>query len=196
MPYVFKFFISGTLVFEAALVSERCRGITKEGHRCKRMTVIGKGLCYNHLLKEKNLRIKQSTVRGLGKGLFALDNNQSRDEIVFKKGEKIIEYGGEVLTSEELDDRYEDYTAPYGLEVNKSKNIYEDGALERGIGTLCNHSVQKANARFSVNRNNKVSLVATKNIKNNSEIFIDYGTDYGFNEPTRHMTKYMSKLKN
>jgi SET domain-containing protein len=117
-----------------------------------------------------------------------MSKNSGENDIVFRNGDVIIEYGGEVVSDDTLDDRYGDYTAPYAL---KQGSHIEDGACKRGVGSLANHASQsRANARFSFSRStNKFRLVATKNIRNNKEIFCFYGRDYRFNEPTSHITK-------
>ena len=45
-----------------------------------------------------------------------------------------------------------------------------------------------ANVRFSISANNKIKIIATKNIKNNAELFVNYGNDYNFNEPVSTST--------
>lgn len=193
MPYIFKFLINHHLHFEAPLESEQCVATTNSGQRCKRNTVIGCGYCYTHLLKLKHLRIKTSTIEGAGKGLFALDPTESDNAIIFKKDDKIIKYDGELVDRDELDERYGGYTAPYGVEISRTKDEYEDGALHRGVGTLVNHSTRDANCRFSVTRNGNIVLKATRNIRNNKEILVDYGRNYNFNEDTSYKTTYDSR---
>ena len=52
-----------------------------------------------------------------GKGLFAFDKTKENNEIVFKKGTVICEYGGEFITYDELDDRNGVFTAPYAMHL-------------------------------------------------------------------------------
>jgi hypothetical protein len=117
-----------------------------------------------------------------------MSKEHNDNEVVFRAGDIIIEYDGEKVPNDDLDERYGDYTAPYGL---KHGSNVEDGACRRGAGTLANHAPRsRANARYSFSTRDKVfRLVATKNIRNNKEIFCFYGTDYHFNEPTSHKTK-------
>ena len=72
--------------------------------------------------------------------------------------------------------RYKEYTAPYGLQ--NRIDIFEDAAFKRGIGSIINHAPRKANCRISIGRNNRASIVATKNIKNGEELYMSYGKDY------------------
>ena len=167
---------------DAPLVSSRCK-YTKNNHeQCKNKVVIGKNYCYVHRLYELHLQIKKSTIPNAGIGLFAIDKSKGNGEVVFKKSQKICDYNGEVISLNRLNARYGDTTAPYAIALNKNK--YEDGAINRGIGTVVNHSSNKSkvNCRFSIKRDNTAEIIATKNIKNGAELFVDYGDDYKLNE--------------
>jgi hypothetical protein len=111
------------------------------------------------------------------------------DAIVFRKGTSIIEYDGEMLNDEELIERYGQYTAPYAVE--SKDDSYVDCACERGVGSNANTYPNHNNARFIVNRaKNQVKIVATKNIRNDTEIFLSYGRSFKMDEPTEHETVY------
>jgi hypothetical protein len=190
MPYKFTFKVQNETYFAANLICEQCRGQTKHGIRCSRNTCIGTSWCFQHLASNKHLRIQKSTLPNAGKGIFAVDvTSKEPTTIVFRNGQQIIAYDGEMIHKDTTQERYGDYTAPYGIRVTRT--IDEDGALHRGIGTLVNHQpTKRANARFSVARNpTRIVLVATKNIHHGKEIFVNYGSDYRFNEPTFHTTK-------
>lgn len=52
------------------------------------------------------------------------------------------------------------------------------------------YTLWPANARFSLSRSSgQFRIIATKNIRNNREIFCNCGRDYRFNEPTSHGTR-------
>jgi hypothetical protein len=184
----FSFSINHILQFRGCLACERCQGKTKGGNQCSRKTCIGSGWCYIHLLNEKQLKIQTSAIPNAGKGLFAMDKTKAANAIVFKVGAKIIEYDGELVDSDTLEDRYGDETAPYGIHINRDR--FEDGALHRGVGTLVNQSPRAAmtNARFGVSRN-RIVLFATKNIRNGQEVYVRYGGEYRFGENTQYATK-------
>jgi hypothetical protein len=98
---------------------------------------------------------------------------------------------GVVVDSATLEDRYgDDATAPYGIHINRDR--YEDGALVTGGGgTLVNQSprANMTNARFGVRRN-RILLFTTKNIRNDREILVRYGSEYRFdNENTDYTSK-------
>ena len=196
MGYKFLFYINDDLFFEANVQCMQCKGKSKNGNRCKRRVCIGTPFCWQHLASEKKLKIKESNIPNAGKGLFAW-NPKNPNDVIFKRaratrfqntpGQKIIEYAGELIDEEELNERYSNQTAPYGIEINNDR--YEDAALIRGIGAIANHS-RRNNARFDVSRN-RIILRATKNIKHNEEILVNYGRNYRFDEDNFHETKYV-----
>ena len=183
MTKKFKFRVNDRLRFECELKSKRCEAHNVNLKRCGKRTVIGLPYCWIHLLKLYNLRIKESNIPKLGMGLFAMNKKADNNAIIFKKGDTIIEYKGELIDEKELNKRYGDNTAPYGIQVKK--DVYIDAACERGAGSLANHS-KRNNAEFRILRKGRVNigvkLVAVKNIKNNKEIFVDYGDEYEFDE--------------
>jgi SET domain-containing protein len=195
MPYEFKFYIHKNLFFHHLLETEQCVGHNKNGNRCKRKVTIGTPYCFQHLLSIKHLKIQKSKIPNAGNGLFALDKSKPDNAIIFKKGDKIIDYVGEIVTMRTLDERYgEDNTAPYAVEINKNKDKYEDSALVRGVASLSNQGNTKKqnNSKFGLNvREGKAILKAWKNIRNGEEILTDYGRDYTFDKNTSHKTEYV-----
>jgi hypothetical protein len=181
MVKYFHFHTAEGLHFDAPLISSQCEYINENDTQCKNRCLIGLTLCWIHTEKIYKCKIKDSTIENAGKGLFAYDKTKDND-IIFRPGDVICGYNAEVITEDEINERYGDYTSPYGIKLNK--NLYEDGALYRGLGTLCNHvNASKANAKLSLsNRINRVQIKATKNIRNNKEIFVNYGNEYLFNE--------------
>ena len=123
------------------------------------------------------------TVHKAGVGLFAFDSKQDDNAIIFKSGDKICDYNGEIIDDDELQKRYGDKTAPYTVQIKN--DVYEDAATHRGIGSLINSSSgtqHKVSCRFSAGKDKKAHIIATKNIRNNEELFISYGRNYKFNE--------------
>ena len=178
--YYFTFQVADELFFECPLVCKRCDGITKAGTRCKRQTCIGNELCWTHLLSLHNLRVKD-TGEARGKGLFALSPRGRPGDVIFRRSQKIIHYGGEPVTDEELTRRYGDHTAPYGIAGQGGR--FWDGACNRGIGSMANHN-NRPNAVFRYNaRQRAIFLYATKTIRYNEEIFVNYGDEYILHDP-------------
>ena len=178
MPKKFLYPATG---FSCQLESHRCEANTRTGNQCRRRAVIGSSpaLCWNHLLKEKHLRIATSLLANAGKGLFAFDITKDVGEIVFKRGDYIVEYGGEPITQDVLNQRYGIGTAPYGVEVKKGRS-FEDGACRRGVGSHSNTFVRNQNARLGIGRGGIVKLYATKVIRNGEEIYVGYGKAYKY----------------
>jgi len=192
MPYTFTYKQSNDEVFKCRLQQYQCEYTNeKTNHRCKRHQYIGFPFCYQHLVKERNLRIAPATNPEHGKGLFAY-NGTTNDDVVFPKDRRIIEYNGEIVNKEELDRRYggtDADTAPYAFQANK--NTFIDSGCLRSAGSLANHRpLRTANAKLYYAATNKTAYIkATKNIRNNEEIFVNYGPNYRFMD--NHTTKYV-----
>ena len=202
MPYEFVYKIDNTAhVFKCTIPSIQCQAQKKNGEgRCGRTTAIGTPFCYNHLLSEKKLRIKPSNTPFAGKGLFAQVSRDPADNtIVFKSGDTIIDYTGEIIDLPTLNSRYDldenhQFTAPYAYELKAHKS-YMDAACNRGVGSSVNHKAfSKANAKFVKTKTNGVvsgiKIVARKDIRNNTEIFASYGQTYRMKNRTTHRTTY------
>lgn len=121
------------------------------------------------------LVVKKSTLPNAGKGLFT-----KRD---IKKGERIIEYLGEIITEKELDKRAENDIYGYAFYISPKKCIdayYTPEALARYANDAAGLS------RVPGLRNNSVYdiwknrgwIQATRNIKAGEEIFVSYGASY------------------
>ena len=200
MSYVFTFKINNHIRFQSPLTTERCICISNNGNRCTKNTVIGAPYCWIHLLYQKHLRIKDSNIHNAGKGLFVIDKRRANNAIIFREGQTIIRYHGEIINENELIRRYGQFTAPYGIRIRENQNRYEDGAIERGVGSLINHSANERiiNCRFGVSTNNKnpelndlIIVKAIKNIRNGQELYVNYGDEYNFNEDeVSYDTKY------
>lgn len=123
----------------------------------------------------EDLAVKKSTLPGAGKGLFT-----KRD---IKKGERFVEYLGEVITEAELDRRAENDIYGYAFFISKKKCIdayYQPDALARyandakgivrikGIKNNCCYTIWKQRGWIQ----------AERNIKAGEEIFVSYGAEY------------------
>ncbi len=168
--------------FDKPLQSNRCTEICKNGNQCRKNVVIGSPYCSIHLKYKHFLAIGPSTIENSGNGVFVIDPYKGEEEIVFRKGDRICYYDGEIISYEQLVQRYSNVrTAPYVIELHN--NRYEDGALKRGIGTIINHKpTRNCNCRFSISKNNRGQVIATKNIKNSEELFANYGREYKIRE--------------
>jgi hypothetical protein len=185
----FTFYIDNDIAFQCNLETNRCIAHNKNNTRCKRRVAIGLPYCCIHLPTNLHLKIKPSTIPNAGKGLFAFDKTKGNDFIVFKKGQVICEYGGDLISVEECNRRYsEDHTAPYGIQLKN--DTIQDCACNRGIGSIANTAERKRdnNAEFYIatRPTRQIKLKAKRNILNNTEIFVDYGNEYDIHEDNVH----------
>lgn len=111
--------------------------------------------------KTHSFRLKRSRT---GLGLFA--------DSAFKKGDLVVLYTGERITSDEADRR----GGKYLFDVNSKWTI--DGKGRENIARYINHSC-RPNCEPEVNeRNMKISIHAKRNIKPGEELTYDYGKEY------------------
>jgi len=175
--------------FSGDLKCGQCTAESESGERCSRRVCTGRKMCWQHTRSKLHLKVDKSKIAGAGKGLFAFRSKkrglspQQLAKPVFKKGDKIAKYSGQVISAATLEDRYGDYTAPYALQVG-DKII--DAALDRGIGSIFNHKPpSRSNAKFT----NTGKIIAKKPIKDGSEIYVDYGDEYKFDRNVTITTK-------
>eukprot|EP01031_Cornospumella_fuschlensis_P031114 gene31114-37602_t len=107
--------------------------------------------------------IRDSTLAGAGKGLFAFDRASGLDDdVVFRDGDRIAKYNGQLINAQQLQER---------------EAI--DCACKRGVGALGNTRPAANNATLSVNTHDKTAAVkASRTIRNGQEISISYGRAY------------------
>lgn len=123
----------------------------------------------------EDLEVKKSTIPNAGKGLFT-----KRD---IKKGERFVEYLGEIITWKECDVRAEKDEGGYVFFVNRNKCIdafhtpnelarYANDAKGltkvKGITNNCEYEIHQKRGWIK----------ATKDIKAGSEILVSYGAEY------------------
>jgi hypothetical protein len=104
--YYFEFKVNNKKKFSCRVETVQCTASRSDGHACKRKVCIGSPYCYVHLLHQKHLRVKKSTLQNGGNGLFAMNPKEASDAVIFKKGDTTIEYGGELLNDKEVVERF------------------------------------------------------------------------------------------
>lgn len=176
--------------FSCPLQCQQCEAQSATtGQRCRKRACIGVPLCWQHLLSERHLRIRASGLgAAAGDGLWAQRSRVAPAagapgrEVLFREGDLITYYDGEVVTPEILQARYGDLTAPYGIATRGAHR--EDGACRRGPGSVANHRGQRPNARFSyaAGQGDRATLRATRVIRDGDEIFVSYGRQYALHE--------------
>jgi len=166
---------------------------------CDRRVVISHNYCTEHLRTYYNLEIKKSTIQSAGLGLFACKARGTDSEIVFKKGDVVAYYFGEVTTQQELERKYGASTAPYSMATDvtgQRGEIVVDAACKRGYAAYINHADDKsANSQFNVHDYNdgvnypRLWVEARRDIYHEEEIFASYGQEYNLNEENTVSTR-------
>lgn len=190
MPLVYTF-KGPDIQYSCTVACQQCSATAAGGQRCRNRACIGGPQCWLHLLRDSKLRMLKSTVAGAGTGLFAMDRKARPGQpavVVFKKGDVVTPYGGEIVSRAVLNSRYGQYTAPYGIQL-RGADRFENGACVRGPGSMANHVPRsRANAEFRLSRANLARIVATKRIYSGQEVLVSYGSEYRMNEPTTSTT--------
>lgn len=171
--------------FECELACENCAFYLEDKQRyCSRTTCKTLPYCWQHTIEVYKMKVEPSCIRagGVGEGLFAWNPKQPSNAVVFKKGDDILEYEGEVLDEETVDQRYTpDLTAPYAFYHQQTK-LYTDAACARGLASYVNHQPKsRSNAGFEETQTD-IRLVATRDIQNYEEIYASYGKRYRLSE--------------
>jgi uncharacterized protein len=108
---------------------------------------------------EPYLKVKKG-INGLG--LFT--------EAPIKKGEFVIEYFGEMLTSDQANEK----GGKYLFEISNRRTI--DGTTRKNTARYINHSC-RPNCEVDIKKG-KVFIFAKRSIKPGEELCYDYGKDY------------------
>lgn len=173
MPKCFRF-DEGNFHFQCKLDSKRCTATNSKGGRCRNSVVIGLPYCHVHTKQQLHLSIQDSEIHGAGKGVYAYSPTGAGR--VFYKNKVICDYEGEILTSQDIDDRYggEDAVAPYAIMLSADRFL--DAACRRGIAGVINHS-ETPNVKFYFYRGS-IRVKALKNINHGTELKLHYGPEY------------------
>lgn len=121
---------------------------TKHLVECTNDSTFTAPFCSEHSKSVYNLVVKKSNIKGAGFGLFAHaeeDESKNNRVPVFRKGDLIATYTGDVLTAAQFDQRYsksKSSTAPYAIETGSGKRVI-DSACNRGIASYANHTFDK-----------------------------------------------------
>lgn len=125
------------------------------------------------------LYLKKSLIPGAGKGLFV------KNEV--KRGEIVCEYEGEIVPWSVCEKRAEEGHEGYAFFITKNRCVdayFTKDAVGRyandakGIGRV---EGLRNNAQYEIKTRQgekRVFIVATRTIKANDEVLVDYGKDY------------------
>lgn len=124
------------------------------------------------------LEVKESSIPNCGKGLFT--------KTAIKRGEKVVEYTGEIITWKECQKRneaMEDGFGAYYFYVSDRKCIDAQHVPE-SLARYANDAAGftripgiRNNCRFEVIRS-RAYIITSRNLKPGEEIFVAYGKDY------------------
>jgi SET domain len=159
------------------LLSKQCAHM-RNGVQCGNRCQIGLHHCWVHLRSVYKVRIKD-TGTDMGKGLYADDGTDNKENVVFKKNQNIIDYEGEKMDQAQVIARYGTSTGPYLISYDNEFSY--DCAIQRCAAGLTNHKRHsQANTRFFKNNTTeRVGLKANKNIKNGTQLFVSYTSKVG-----------------
>ena len=149
---------------------KQCTGFTVKNVRCRKRTSMT-NLCWIHLGKNLNLRIKTSNIPNAGKGLFAYKKP-------IRKNSKIANYTGRKLTGSQVINKYGDGLAKYAI-CDKGKCVDSNETTDDAARYANDaRSSRFKNNSFLTGKNYNFFLKSGKNIKPHQEIFTDYGKEY------------------
>ena len=154
----------------------RCTAHKPDGSRCRINTCKVGPMCWIHTKSKKHLQVKPSTT-GHGMGLFAVKSTKTDNKTIFKKGDKITEYTGDIIQGDVVPNRNTSYmfsvTSKYHIDGRKTNS---------GPGRYandCRKTNKACNAKFSANTSKRTGIIKSKKtIKNGEEILVPYGRDY------------------
>lgn len=194
----------------------RCSAIVRStNRRCAKPACIDFRYCVMHLASLKHLAVVMSRHVPGTKGLYAVtgaiykkktDGTPKEDAnvIVFRRGDHIDEYGGERMTKDELNARYEDRedreTAPYAM--SRPDGAVLDAMCARTAIAYSNDSTPDVARLLSLSRdafataynagsnadNMKAKngvFEASRDIHHGEELLWHYGADYWTSEGMR-----------
>lgn len=163
----------------------RCQADTANHTRCTRKTCKYGFQCWQHSIKNLGLKVQKSTIPGAGQGLFTAKQ--------FPAKKNVIEYKGEKLTKQQIERRYPgDTVGPYAVQVNRKWFIDAKESPTSSIARYANdarknRTRKKNNAKLVTKKVGKGSTSARdkvfikskqKAIPKNTEVLVNYGTEY------------------
>ena len=153
-----------------------CTAKTKRRTTCLKTTCRG-DMCWIHLKRNKDLRIKPAP--GMGLGLYTTRTRYP--------GALNVSYTGEYLTGRDVEERYPDPNRPaqYVLCNENSKQCIDGRKVTSSFARFINHSGREPNIGFGVFRRNPphFKMHVLRYIPRNGELLVDYGPHYDMRHP-------------
>ena len=153
--------------------AQRCTADTKTGCWCKARTKYG-CLCWVHRAAVDGTAVRESTIPGAGKGLFATR--------AFPKNAVVARYTGDLLDTQDGRDREDGFEgSDYVLELSQLVSI-DAARTDTADGRLINdiHGTRlKANVRFVPYHAQRTVTIRTKRaIRAGEEFLLSYGRSF------------------
>lgn len=186
--------------------------------KCNATFYIGAPFCRKHLKGITLLEIKKSNKAGYG--VFAtssisspismiqlpspssspLTSPKKRKKCIFKRGEFIVSYYGEILNEDQINERYGINTiAPYAIKIDDEH--YVDGACFRGVASMINdyrnlnqtENYNYPNVEYAVDETMDINLFnchvfAITDIYQGDELLADYTLSFWNGLQSKHKT--------
>ena len=154
--------------------------------------------CEECLKKHLQLEIKPSEGRGEGLFVVATEDKKKHSNTVFRKGDVILPYLGDVWKQEMWDARFEKgdqhIGGPYAVSAmfvdnnGTSQSVVVDCLRRRSAASMVNSVKGRKNEKPNAEMNcytggtmDEVWIEARCDIKPGEEILVDYGNDYDWN---------------
>lgn len=152
-------------------VTAQCAYVGATG-RCNKQTTITHPYCGVHTRQVLGVAVAPSAIAQAGLGLFAVRG--------FSKGQPIVEYCGEKLTTAAYDARYDgEGMGAYGIELD-SEHVLDASKTSSGVARYaCDYhgsGKRGPNAQYESD-GERIWIVALRDIKPGEEIYTDYGDD-------------------
>ena len=151
----------------------RCSARNKNGTQCKNNTCQQYPYCWIHLKSKDGLQIKNSSIPGFGKGLFATKDHRNN--------QKITDYSAKQVSQNP------DPAWRYVLQIGENRFLNSEDKSNfvgryindsRGTNKRPNVRFTKGSRIFQKQDRYTVPIVSTKNIKKGDELFLSYGSNF------------------
>ena len=155
---------------------ERCRARKPDGRQCSLKTCRQYPYCWIHLKSKEKLQVKNSTIPGIGKGLFYVGREP------FPSDKRITDY-----SARQIDKEQRDPDARYVLKISANQFLDSEDPLNfvgryindpRNTGNQANTRFGKGVKIYDKEDRKTIPVYSTKVIQPNSELFVDYGDTY------------------
>ena len=163
---------------EGPVIIDRCNAKNASGKRCLRKSryiLNGVFLCNSHLRTKKHLCITDSYIESAGKGVFATCKYKNP---VFRKGEIIGSYDGELLSGSDFSKRYphRNHITPYCMKLDNEDGDVADSLFYRGVLAMINDGPNTNTVAISDGA--QIVIEALTDIYDGDELYLSYGYQY------------------